>query len=179
MQTSLIRAPLPFSGTRTCAALPLLPSRRRSLTARCSAQKQDKPEQEGQWSLAPKLAAAALAASLLFSAVAPEDALAARSGGRVGGSSFRSSAPRSAPSVPRSSGPSVRNYNYYSAPPLVGGYGYGGYGYGGGLSIFPATPIFFGGGGLFNILIFMFVASTILGVVRNLFNRRRDDEFDD
>ncbi|CAL8468171.1 g7710 [Coccomyxa elongata] len=151
-----------------------------------SAQKHDKPEQEGQWSLAPKLAAAALAASLLLSAVAPEDALAARSGGRVGGSSFRSSAPsapRSAPSAPRSSGPSVRNYNYYSAPPLVGGYGgygYGGYGYGGGgLSIFPAAPIFFGGGGLFNILIFMFVASTILGVVRNLFNRRRDDEFDD
>ncbi len=57
------------------------------------------------------------------------------------------------------SGPSVRNYNYYSAPPLVGGYGgygYGGYGYGGGgLSIFPAAPIFFGGGGFFNIIIFM------------------------
>ncbi len=54
------------------------------------------------------------------------------------------------------SGPSVRNYNYYSAPPLVGGYGGYGYGgYGGGLSIFPASPIFFGGGGFFNILIFM------------------------
>ena len=25
--------------------------------------------------------------------------------------------------------------NYYSAPPLVGGYGYGGYGYGGGLGL--------------------------------------------
>ncbi|KAK9901550.1 hypothetical protein WJX75_001577 [Coccomyxa subellipsoidea] len=105
-----------------------------------------------------------------------------QSGGRVGGSSFRSSAPRSAPSVPRSSGPAVRNYNYYSAPPLVGGYGGYGYGYGGGgISLFPTVPIFFGGGGLFNIIIFMFVASTVAGVVRNLFNRRRNDsdEFDD
>ena len=48
-----------------------------------------------------KLAGVAFAASLLLSAVVPEDALAARSGGRVGGSSFRSSAPRAAPS-PRS-----------------------------------------------------------------------------
>lgn len=43
-------------------------------------------------------AAAALAATvLLTTAIAPGEALAARSGGRVGGSSFRSSAPRSAP----------------------------------------------------------------------------------
>lgn len=54
------------------------------------------------------------------------------------------------------SGPSVRNYNYYSAPPLVGGYGGYGYGYGGGISIFPSfgVPLFYGGG-IFNILIFM------------------------
>ena len=52
------------------------------------------------------------------------------------------------------SGPSVRNYNYYSAPPLVGGYGYGGYG--GGLTLAPSfgVPLFYGGG-FFNILIFM------------------------
>ena len=52
------------------------------------------------------------------------------------------------------SGPSVRNYNYYSAPPLVspyGGYGYGG----GGISMFPSfgVPLFYGGG-IFNFLIF-------------------------
>jgi hypothetical protein len=56
------------------------------------------------------------------------------------------------------SGPTVRNYNYYSAPapPLIGGYGYGGYGYGGGISLFPSfgVPIFYGGG-LFNFFIFM------------------------
>ncbi len=102
------------------------------------------------------------------------------------------------------SGPAVRNYNYYSAPPLVGGYGMGGYG---GMTFAPSfgMPLFYGGG-FFNILIFMvrtafweglavlfagmqlkqllcapmqFVASTLLGVVRSLFNRRRDDEFDD
>ena len=55
------------------------------------------------------------------------------------------------------SGPSVRNYNYYSspAPPLVGGYG--GYGYGGGgISIMPSfgVPLFYGGG-IFNFFIFM------------------------
>lgn len=55
------------------------------------------------------------------------------------------------------SGPSVRNNNYYSAPPLVspfGGYGYG-YG-GGGISMFPSfgVPLFYGGG-IFNFLIFM------------------------
>ena len=55
------------------------------------------------------------------------------------------------------SGPTVRNYNYYSAPapPLIGGYGYGGYG-GGGLTFAPSfgVPLFYGGG-FFNILIFM------------------------
>ena len=34
--------------------------------------------------------------------------------------------PRSAPSGPRTSAPrSYNNYNVYTAPPLVGGYGYG------------------------------------------------------
>ena len=54
------------------------------------------------------------------------------------------------------SGPTVRNYNYYSAPspPLIGGYGYGGYG--GGMTFAPSfgVPLFYGGG-FFNILIFM------------------------
>ena len=75
------------------------------MTARSSQKLQ--PEVEGERSLAARLAlpvAATLAASLLLGATLPEDALAARSGGRVGGSSFRSSAPRSAPapSAPRS-----------------------------------------------------------------------------
>ena len=70
------------------------------------------------------------------------------------------------------SGPSVRNYNYYSAPapPLIGGYGYGGYG--GGLTFAPSfgMPLFYGGGGFFNILIFMVrnAASTVLVDIGNL-----------
>ena len=62
---------------------------------------------------------------------------------------------------PSPGGGGVRNYNYYSAPPLIGGYGgFGGFGYpgmgfgyGGGVM---AGPVFIGGGGgLFNILFFM------------------------
>jgi uncharacterized membrane protein len=137
-------------------------------------------------------AAAALAGIMMTSAVAPEDALAARSSGRMGGSSFKS-APRSAPraAAPRGgggSGPSVRNntYNTYVAPP-VGGYGYGG-GWGGGISLFPrfySPPIFGFGlpiGGFFNFLFTMFVVTTIFGVIRGALskkddgNRRRDDD---
>jgi uncharacterized membrane protein len=59
-------------------------ARRAVLAVRASTQE---PEQQG---LAAKLAlptAAVLAAALLFAAT-PDEALAARSGGRVGGSSF-------------------------------------------------------------------------------------------
>lgn len=60
-------------------------------------------QQEEEVPLAKKMAlgsvAAALAAALLVGAAVPEDAMAARSGGRVGGSSFRSARP--APSAPR------------------------------------------------------------------------------
>lgn len=60
----------------------------------CAAQK---PEHEQQQHVALPVAAL-VAAALLASSVAPEEALAARSGGRVGGSSF--SARRSAPAGP-------------------------------------------------------------------------------
>ena len=55
----------------------------------------------------------------------------------------------------------MRNYNYYSAPPLVGGYG--GYGYGGGgISIMPSfgMPLFYGGG-IFNFFIVMVCSSQL------------------
>lgn len=80
------------------------------------------------------------------------NALAARSGGRIGGGSF--SAPRSY-SAPGGGG--------YRAP--VGGYG-GGYGYGGGgfgfPFIFPFIGIGGGFGGLFGILIFFAVANFLV-----------------
>lgn len=78
----------------------------------------------------------------------------------------------------RSSGPS---YNYYAAPPLVGGYGYGfspfgfspfGYGFGG-----PALVVGGGGGLFFNLLFFGMVASFILSAFRG--GKRNVDSEDD
>ena len=74
-------------------------------------------------------------------------ALAARSGGRIGGGSFR---------TPRT----------YSSPRggYGGGYGSPGYGYGGGGFGFPFLLPFigFGGGGLFSILIFIAIANFLV-----------------
>jgi len=92
--------------------------------------------------------------SLVFTLVlgGANDALAARSGGRIGGGSFR------APS---------RTYT-----PPGGGYrgGGGGYGYGGGGFGFPFLLPFFGFGGvgsLFSILIFFAIANFLVNVIRN------------
>lgn len=79
------------------------------------------------------------------------NALAARSGGRIGGGSFR--APTRTYSPPSGG---------YRAP--VGGYG-GGYGYGGGIGfpfIFPFFGIGGGFGGLFGILIFFAIANFLV-----------------
>ncbi len=93
-----------------------------------------------------------LAFILVFSQA--DHALAARSGGRIGGGSFR------APS---------RTYSPRTAP--RGGYGYPGGGIG-----FPFIfPLFgFGGGGLFTLLIFMAIASFL---VRNLGNAGGDEDY--
>lgn len=78
------------------------------------------------------------------------------------------------------SGPS---YNYYAAPPLVGGYGYGfspfgfspfGYGFGG-----PALVVGGGGGLFFNLLFFGIVASFIMSAFRGAGGRRNTDSEDD
>jgi uncharacterized membrane protein len=84
-----------------------------------------------------------------------DGALAARSGGRIGGGSFR---------VPTRTAPAPRSY----AP--GGGYGGGGYYYPGGGFGFPfIMPIFgFGGGGLFTLLIFIALATFILRSFRSI-----------
>ncbi|HEY9808313.1 MAG TPA: DUF1517 domain-containing protein [Halomicronema sp.] len=100
--------------------------------------------------LLKSLLAIGLVISLAFSHV--EGALAARSGGRIGGGSF--SAPSRTYSAPRSYSPG-------------GGYG-GGYYPGGGGFGFPFLIPFVwgGGGGLFSILIFMAIASFLLQAFR-------------
>ena len=124
---------------------------------------------------------ALLASSLILSAplVMPDDAWAARSSGRMGGSSFRS-APRSAPraAAPRAGGTT----NVYVAPPL-GGYGYG---YGG-MSFMPSIfmPFGFGFGGfsLISTIFQFFVVVTLLNIAFSFFQgissgggRDKDDE---
>ncbi|XP_050373671.1 uncharacterized protein LOC126791281 [Argentina anserina] len=131
-----------------------------------------------------KLAMVTLAAGVLTLG-SVDDASAAKSGGRVGGQAFRSSAPRS--SSPRINNNSRTNIyiNPPVAPPLVGGYGYG-YGspyYGGwGWSPFsffapgPSVAIGIGGGfQLFAIAVFL---GAIAAVARR-FNASRDEEDDD
>lgn len=89
------------------------------------------------------------------------NALAARSGGRIGGGSFR--APTRTYSPPSGG---------YRAP--VGGYGggYGGYGYGGGGIGFPFLFPFFGigggFGGLFGVLIFFAIANFLFQSFRRV-----------
>jgi uncharacterized membrane protein len=77
------------------------------------------------------------------------EAMAARSGGRIGGGSF--SAPSRSYSSPRSGG--------YSGGSYGGGYGYGGGGFG-----FPFLLPFvgYGGGGLLSILVFLAIASFLV-----------------
>ncbi|TVU08668.1 hypothetical protein EJB05_42079 [Eragrostis curvula] len=131
-----------------------------------------------------KLAMVALAAGVL--ALGPvDDAMAAKSGGRVGGQAFRS-APRSAPSGPRINNSRTNIYvNPPVAPPL-GGYGYGGYGspfFGGwGWSPFtffaPGPSVAVGVGGGFDTLFLFLVLGAVVGAIRRFFDRNNDD-YDD
>lgn len=93
----------------------------------------------------------------------PSQALAKRGGGRVGGTSFRSSPSRSMPSVSRSN----RSYptNTYNSYNYGGGYG-GGFGGGGGLFFLPFL-IGGGGGSLVGLLAIAAIAGVVLQAVRN------------
>lgn len=100
------------------------------------------------------LAIFSLVAVLFFSQV--DGVLAARSGGRIGGGSFRSSPSRS----------------YNTSPGRSGGGYYGGGGFG-----FPfLIPFFgFGGGGLFSLLIFMALAGFIFNSIRSAMGQGQDE----
>lgn len=103
-------------------------------------------------SLIKPLITASLVLTLLLSHA--NSALAARSGGRIGGGSF--GAPSRTFSSPRTYAPG-------------GGYG-GGYGYGGGGFGFPfLLPfVFGGGGGLFSLIIFFAIASFLVQTFRRV-----------
>jgi uncharacterized membrane protein len=149
----------------------------------CLSKRNDESAKDMELLDSKKVAAVGMLAALLIGGgmIQPDEAFAARSGGRVGGSSFSSR--RSAPpprAAPRAGGGStVRNYNYYSAPPLVSPYGFGMPFFGGGIvAPFP----FFGIGSLFNILILMFMVNVALNVINSFTNpdkNRKDDSDDD
>ncbi|XP_028751335.1 uncharacterized protein LOC114711151 [Neltuma alba] len=129
-----------------------------------------------------KLALVAVAAGVLTLG-SVHDASAAKSGGRVGGKAFRSSAPRSSPRINNNSRTNIY-VNPPVAPPLVGGYGYG-YGvpfYGGwGWSPFsffaPGPSVAVGIGGGFDAIVLFLVLGAAAAVVRRFF-RSRDEEDD-
>ncbi|XP_010483246.1 PREDICTED: uncharacterized protein LOC104761812 [Camelina sativa] len=106
------------------------------------------------------------------------DAFAAKSGGRVGGQAFRSSAPRPPPRINNRSRTNIY-VNPQVAPPLVGGYGYGYGGYGWSpFSFFapgPAVAVGAGGGGFDLLLLFMFFGAAS-AVARNFFRSRNDED---
>ncbi|XP_068648976.1 FLUCTUATING-LIGHT-ACCLIMATION protein 1, chloroplastic [Aristolochia californica] len=110
------------------------------------------------------------------------DAMAAKSGGRVGGQAFRSAAPR--PSSPRINNSRTNIYiNPPVAPPLIGGYGFGSPFYGGwGWSPFsffvPGPSVAVGVGGGFDFFALFLVLGVVATVVRS-FRGSRDDDDDD
>ncbi|NET08685.1 MAG: DUF1517 domain-containing protein [Merismopedia sp. SIO2A8] len=115
------------------------------------------PFKFGFKSLVKPVLAFCLVFTLVFGTM--DSALAARSGGRIGGGSFR--APRSTYVQPRRS----------TTPSYGGGYGYGRGFFGGGFGFPFLLPFFgFGGGfgGLFTILIFIAIANFIVQSVRGI-----------
>lgn len=149
--------------------------RGRMTIATCA--KKTSTEDENGPMMKPALAGVLAASIMLTGAMDPGYAEAARSGGRVGGGSFRSSSYSRA--APRMSAQSR------TAPPVGG---YGGYGYNSVFMPMPIMPMYgfgfgFGGMGfLFNLMFFFFILNTVLGFLQqfneqnNSGSRRDDDE---
>lgn len=128
-----------------------------------------------------KIAVVAFAAGVLVIGSAG-DAMATRSGGRVGGQAFRSSPPPK--SAPRINNSRTNVFiNPPVAPPIFGGYGFGTPFFGGwGWSPFsfvpgPSVAIVGGGFDFFGLLL---VLAFVGSIVRNFFRRNDgDDDFYD
>eukprot|EP01018_Ginkgo_biloba_P039667 Gb_04701 [translate_table: standard] len=132
-----------------------------------------------------KIAIAAFATGVLI--LGPGgDAMAAKSGGRVGGQAFRSAPPPK--SAPRSASPRINNsrtnvfINPPVAPPIYGGYGYstpffGGWGWSPFSFFFPGPSVAIGVGGGFEIFGLLFVLTLVGSILRSFI--RRDDNDDE
>lgn len=128
-----------------------------------------------------KLAVVTLAAGVLTLG-SVGDASAAKSGGRVGGQAFRSTAP------PRASSPRINSRtNIYVnppvAPPLVGGYGfgfgapfYGGWGWSPFSFFTPGPSVAVGIGGGFDLIVWFMIFGAVSAVIRRFLRSRDDDD---
>ncbi|GAB2267430.1 hypothetical protein Dimus_002413 [Dionaea muscipula] len=129
-----------------------------------------------------KLAMAALAAGVLTLGCSVQDVSAAKSGGRVGGQAFRSSAPRY--SSPRIDNSRTNIYvNPPVAPPLVGGYGfgfgspfYGGWGWTPFSFFVPGPSVAVGIGGGFELFAFFLVLGAVGAVIRRFLGPRDQED---
>ncbi|GLT28596.1 hypothetical protein SLA2020_104920 [Shorea laevis] len=152
------------------------------ISCRCQQDKPQDSSRRNENQLA-KLAIVTLAAGVLTLG-SVGDAYAAKTGGRVGGQAFRSSAPRSSPRINNNSRTNIY-INPPVAPPLVGGYGYG-FGvpfYGGGwgwspFSFFaPGPSVAIGIGGGFEVFVFFMFLGAVRAVVRRFLGSRDEDEY--
>eukprot|EP00262_Sarcandra_glabra_P017150 TRINITY_DN578_c0_g3_i1.p1 TRINITY_DN578_c0_g3~~TRINITY_DN578_c0_g3_i1.p1 ORF type:complete len:183 (-),score=15.68 TRINITY_DN578_c0_g3_i1:714-1262(-) len=148
----------------------------------CRSSMEDKiPEPSRNEMRVAKIAMVTLAAGILTLGSVHE-AVAAKTGGRVGGQAFRSAAPR--PSSPRINNSRTNIYiNPPVAPPLVGGYGYGVPFYGGwGWSPFsffaPGPSVAVGIGGGFEIFALFLFLGAVATVVRRFTRSSADNEDD-
>eukprot|EP00798_Chlamydomonas_sp_ICE-L_P018169 gene18169-24601_t len=127
-----------------------------------------KPESESR--KVPVAIASVLAAMMMSGAFVPDEALAARSGGRAGGGNFSSR---------RSSAPAARSYNtaprvsnttvVVGAPPVFSPFGFGGYGMGMGVGGYGmGMPMGMGYGMGFGSILQLFFVFALVSVVFNV-----------
>eukprot|EP00249_Psilotum_nudum_P000855 c13006_g1_i1 orf=134-775(+) len=132
---------------------------------------------------AVKTAFAIFTAGILI--MSPVDlAFAGKSGGRVGGQTFRSAPvqpPRAAPRINNSGRANIFiNPPPLVAPPLYGGYGapfFGGWGWSPFSFFVPGPSIAIGVGGGFEFILFLFFIGMV-GSIINFFRQKDNDDFD-
>lgn len=163
-------------------ASPALPTRARvSPRLVCRAQLPGRDEEDARRKAMTLPVATMVAAALLSSAFVPDEALAARSSGRAGGSSgfaARKAAPsRTSTTV---SSTTVVAPVVVAAPPVFSPFGFGGFGMGYGFAPTIGFGVPFGFfGGMFSIFIFMFAISALVAVVRGVADATKKDKKDD
>ncbi|XP_040950736.1 uncharacterized protein, partial [Gossypium hirsutum] len=109
------------------------------------------------------------------------DASTAKTGGRVSGQSFKSSAPRSAPRTNSNSRTNIY-INPPGAPPLVGGYGFDFGGWGWSWSSFsffvPGPSVSIGVGSGFDTLVIFLFLGAVAAIARRFLGPREDEDYD-